>query len=96
MNKHALMAAIGVAAIVLVATVYAQATPPAAPALQAETPQGAESFDAHKQRLLKKIGEHIDKMQKTQSCYNAATDEKSLGACLSGGKKAVPSSPAKQ
>ena len=95
MNKNTLMAAVGAAAIVLVATVYAQATPPAAPAPQMEKSQEAETFDAHKQRLLKKIGEHIDKMQKTQSCYNAATDEKALSACLSGGKKA-PSSPAKQ
>jgi len=74
----------------LIAAVYAQTTPPAAPQGQTPSPSpGAPAtpdpgqFSAHKQKLLQNIGEHIAKMQKKQSCISAAADEAALDACLS-------------
>jgi len=108
MNKKSLVAAIGVLSVVLAASVYAQTT--SSPAVTtAQTPdktQDAGQFSAHKQKLLDNIGDHIARMQKKQSCIQAAVDEKALNACRSveneaghaGDEKktAAPATPAKQ
>jgi hypothetical protein len=106
MEKKFLIAVMSLGCITLAAFAYAQTTltakaPSAAPAASAPVvaaapKQDAGQFNTHKQKLLDDLGDHIAKMQKKQSCIQAAADEKALSACLSGEKKTAPQPSGKQ
>lgn len=46
-----------------------------------ETANDPKDFQAHKDRILKHIGERMEKMQKIQSCVQAANDFQAMKAC---------------
>jgi len=86
MGKGALMAVAALISVLLAAPAFAETAPAASPAPEKtqvdHKAERAAHFNEHKQKLLKKIGEHIAEMQKRQSCVQASKDTDAMWACF--------------
>ena len=68
----------------------ADTSAPAASSTQAKGGEGvrnAEDFPTRKAKILQRINEHLAKMQRAQSCVEAASDFAALRACRPQGDK---------